>query len=222
MHTILQDKRLIAFDLDGTLIDSVPDLTVAVQSALTEVGLTAPGEELVRDWVGNGAPVLVERALVWAIKQAPDPVLQATAYDAFMRHYSAAPNALTQLYPGVQPTLNALHQQGYKLVLITNKPERFITPILSHFELLPLFTLCLGGDSLAEKKPSPLPLLHAAQALDISPSASVMVGDSRHDIAAGKAAGFTTVALPYGYNHGEPIERSQPDLLISSLLALTE
>lgn len=222
MHTILQDKRLIAFDLDGTLIDSVPDLTVAVQSSLTEVGLTAPSEELVRDWVGNGAPMLVERALTWAIEQAPAQVLQATAYDAFMRHYSAAPNALTQLYPGVQPTLNALHQQGYKLVLITNKPERFITPLLSHFELLPLFTLCLGGDSLAEKKPSPLPLLHAAQTLDIPPSASVMVGDSRHDIAAGKAAGFTTVALPYGYNHGEPIERSQPDLLIGSLLALTE
>lgn len=222
MHTILQDKRLIAFDLDGTLIDSVPDLTVAVQSALTEVGLTAPSEELVRDWVGNGAPMLVERALTWAIEQAPAQVLQATAYDAFMRHYSAAPNALTQLYPGVQPTLNALHQQGYKLVLITNKPERFITPILSHFELLPLFTLCLGGDSLAEKKPSPLPLLHAAQTLDIPPSASVMVGDSRHDIAAGKAAGFTTVALPYGYNHGEPIAQSQPDLLISSLLALIE
>ncbi|MBR2514678.1 MAG: phosphoglycolate phosphatase [Halomonas sp.] len=222
MHTILQAKRLIAFDLDGTLIDSVPDLTVAVQKALNEVGLAAPSEEHVRDWVGNGAPVLVERALTWAVEQAPDQALQANAYDAFMHHYSAAPNALTQLYPGVQPTLNALHQKGYALVLITNKPERFIAPILSHFELLPLFTLCLGGDSLAEKKPSPAPLLHAAQALDIPPSASVMVGDSRHDIAAGKAAGFTTVALPYGYNHGEPIEQSQPDLLISSLLALTE
>lgn len=222
MHTILQGKRLIAFDLDGTLIDSVPDLAVAVQNALNEVGLTAPSEEHVRDWVGNGAPVLVERALTWATEQAPDQALQANAYDAFMRHYSAAPNALTQLYPGVQSTLKALHEKGYALVLITNKPERFIAPILSHFELLPLFALCLGGDTLDEKKPSPLPLLHAAQTLDIPPSASVMVGDSRHDIAAGKAAGFTTVALPYGYNHGEPIAQSQPDLLISSLLALIE
>ena len=82
MHTILQGKRLIAFDLDGTLIDSVPDLAVAVQNALNEVGLTAPSEEHVRDWVGNGAPVLVERALTWAIEQAPDQALQASAYDA--------------------------------------------------------------------------------------------------------------------------------------------
>ncbi|RUR33988.1 phosphoglycolate phosphatase [Vreelandella andesensis] len=222
MHAILQGKRLIAFDLDGTLIDSVPDLAVAVRHALDDVGLPVPGEERVRDWVGNGAQVLIERALTWALSVAPGQALQATAYEAFMCHYAAAPNALTQLYPGVRTALHDLYKAGYSLVLITNKPERFIAPILGHFDLLPLFTHCLGGDSLAEKKPSPLPLLYMAQRLDTPPSASVMVGDSRHDIAAGKAAGFTTVALPYGYNHGEPIEHSQPDLIISSLLALTE
>ncbi|UYO74949.1 phosphoglycolate phosphatase [Halomonas qinghailakensis] len=222
MHAILQGKRLIAFDLDGTLIDSVPDLAVAVQHALGDVGLPLPGEERVRDWVGNGAQVLVERALTWALAEAPGQVLQTTAYEAFMRHYGAAPNALTQLYPGVQTALHDLHKAGYPLVLITNKPERFIAPILSHFGLLTLFTYCIGGDTLAEKKPSPLPLLHVAQQLDIPSSACVMVGDSRHDIDAGKAAGFATVALPYGYNHGEPIEHSQPDLIIDSLLALTE
>ncbi|MBR9926361.1 MAG: phosphoglycolate phosphatase [Gammaproteobacteria bacterium] len=222
MHAILQGKRLIAFDLDGTLVDSVPDLAIAVQRSLSDVGLPAPSEEHVRDWVGNGAQVLIERALTWALADAPGQVLLTTAYEAFMRHYGAAPNALTRLYPGVRTALHDLHKAGYLLVLITNKPERFIAPILSHFDLLSIFTLCIGGDTLAEKKPSPLPLLHATQQLDISPSASVMVGDSRHDIAAGKAAGFTTVALPYGYNHGEPIEHSQPDVIISSLLALTE
>ncbi|MDX1714708.1 MAG: phosphoglycolate phosphatase, partial [Halomonas venusta] len=202
--------------------DSVPDLAIAVQRSLSDVGLPAPSEEHVRDWVGNGAQVLIERALTWALADAPGQVLLTTAYEAFMRHYGAAPNALTRLYPGVRTALHDLHKAGYLLVLITNKPERFIAPILSHFDLLSIFTLCIGGDTLAEKKPSPLPLLHATQQLDISPSASVMVGDSRHDIAAGKAAGFTTVALPYGYNHGEPIEHSQPDVIISSLLALTE
>lgn len=220
MHTILQGKRLIAFDLDGTLIDSVPDLAVGVQRALQEVGRSAPSESQVRDWVGNGAQVLVERALTWSLGNAPEAALQQSAYEAFMRHYGAAPNALTTLYPGVFEALHALHDAGYQLALITNKPERFIAPILSHFDLLPLFVATVGGDSLAEKKPSPLPLLHIAETLDIAPSVSVMVGDSRHDIAAGKAAGFTTIALPYGYNHGDPIEQSQPDLLVSSLREL--
>ncbi|GGC80095.1 phosphoglycolate phosphatase [Vreelandella lutescens] len=211
---------MIAFDLDGTLIDSVPDLAVGVQRALQEVGRSAPSESQVRDWVGNGAQVLVERALTWSLGNAPEAALQQSAYEAFMRHYGAAPNALTTLYPEVFEALHALHDAGYQLALITNKPERFIAPILSHFDLLPLFVATVGGDSLAEKKPSPLPLLHIAETLDIAPSVSVMVGDSRHDIAAGKAAGFTTIALPYGYNHGDPIEQSQPDLLVSSLREL--
>lgn len=220
LHSALQGKRLIAFDLDGTLIDSVPDLAVAVQKALEALALPIPSEAEVRDWVGNGAPVLVERALTWALGTKPQAELQKRAYDAFIAHYSAAPNTLTTLYPGVKQALQALHQQGMILVLVTNKPERFIEPLLTHFELLDYFTLWVGGDSLAEKKPHPLPLLHAAQTCQVPPAECVMVGDSRHDIAAGKAAGFATVALPYGYNHGEPIENSQPDLLLASLSAL--
>lgn len=217
---MLQGKRLLAFDLDGTLIDSVPDLAVAVARTLSELALPMPGETEVRGWVGNGAPVLVERALTWARKAAPDPVLQQRAYEAFMHHYGAASNTLTTLYPGVKQALQALYQHGLTLVLITNKPERFIEPLLTHFELLDYFTLLIGGDSLAEKKPHPLPLLHAAQHCQIAPDECVMIGDSRHDMAAGKAAGFTTLALPYGYNHGEPIENSHPDLVLSSLTEL--
>lgn len=220
LHSVLQGKRLIAFDLDGTLIDSVPDLAAALARALRELDLREPGESDVRGWVGNGVPVLVERALDWALQGASEPGLQQRGYDAFMAHYGAAPNVLTTLYPGVQKALQALHRQGMILVLITNKPERFIEPLLKYFKLLDYFTLWVGGDSLAEKKPHPLPLLHAAHMCQIPPSECVMVGDSRHDIAAGKAAGFTTLALPYGYNHGEPIEESRPDLLISSLTEL--
>lgn len=220
LHTVLQGKRLIAFDLDGTLIDSVPDLAAAVARTLCELDLPEPSEAEVRDWVGNGAPVLMERALTWALQTSPEPSLQQRAYDVFMAHYGAAPNTLTMLYPGVQQTLEVLQQHGLTLVLITNKPERFIEPLLSHFELQNYFTLWLGGDSLDEKKPHPLPLLHAAQRCQIPPAECVMVGDSRHDIAAGKAAGFTTLALPYGYNHGEPIKNSHPDLVLSSLTEL--
>lgn len=219
-HPILQGKRLVAFDLDGTLIDSVPDLATAVVRTLKELDLPAPGEIDVRDWVGNGAPVLVERALTWALQAAPGPAFQARAFNAFMSHYGAAPNNLTTLYPGVKETLQTLYQAGLTLVLITNKPERFIEPLLSHFALVDYFTLWIGGDSLAEKKPHPMPLLHAASACHIPPAECIMVGDSRHDIAAGKAAGFTTLALPYGYNHGEPIEACQPDLVLASLTEL--
>ncbi|MBP5981879.1 MAG: phosphoglycolate phosphatase [Halomonas sp.] len=220
MHAILHGKRLVAFDLDGTLIDSVPDLAVAVQQALGKLDLPLPNEDQVRDWVGNGAPILVERALTWALGHTPEKDLQARALDAFMAYYAAAPNALTTLYPGVKTALEALHHAGFTFALITNKPERFIEPILEHFGLLEWFSLWVGGDTLAEKKPSPLPLLHIAHACNVAPGECLMVGDSRHDIEAGKAAGFATLALPYGYNHGDPIELSQPDIVLSSLLAL--
>lgn len=225
LHPLLQNKRLIAFDLDGTLIDSVPDLAAAVGRTLHELELPTPTEADVRHWVGNGAPVLVERALMWALSTATETSsvsasLQQRAYDAFMMHYGAAPNALTTLYPGVVKTLQTLHQAGFTLALITNKPERFIEPLLSHFTLLDYFSLWLGGDSLEEKKPSPLPLLHVANLCQVAPHECLMIGDSRHDIAAGKAAGFATLAVPYGYNHGEPIELSKPDLVLSSLTEL--
>jgi len=220
VHPLLRGKRLIAFDLDGTLIDSVPDLAAAVAHALADQQLAEPTADKVRDWVGNGAAVLVERALTWAQGEPAEAALFERSYEAFLRHYAAASNELTTLYPGAHEALADLCEAGFTLVLITNKPQRFIAPILDHFGLGACFTLCLGGDSLAEKKPSPVPLLHAANACGVQPAECVMVGDSRHDIAAGKAAGFATLALPYGYNHGEPIIHSAPDAILGSLTEL--
>lgn len=223
MHSLLDKKRLVAFDLDGTLIDSVPDLAAALARAFNEEGLTPPSVEAVSGWVGNGAKVLVTRALGWAFdvpENMLDEALVERVYAAFLRHYGDAPHRLTQLYPGVADTLKALDQAGFVLVLITNKPEHFIAPLLNHFALDACFSLRFGGDSLARKKPDPLPLVHAAAHFGIPASACVMVGDSRHDMAAGKAAGFATVALTYGYNHGEPISQSAPDALLDSLAEL--
>ncbi|WP_252109100.1 MULTISPECIES: phosphoglycolate phosphatase [unclassified Halomonas] len=222
MHAILDNKRLIAFDLDGTLIDSVPDLAVGVQKALDEAGVSGPDEANVRSWVGNGARSLVERALTWALGETPNNALSTQAYEAFMRHYGAAPFVHTRVYDGASEALAALDAAGFELALITNKPERFIAPILEHFGLYERFALCIGGDTLTEKKPSAVPLLHVAKTLNAAPQACVMVGDSKHDIEAGRAAGFATVALPYGYNHGEPIEASRPDLCVASLTALID
>ncbi len=220
MHAILDDIRLISFDLDGTLVDSVPDLAVAVDASLAECGLPAAGEARVRDWVGNGSWKLVERALTFARQAPPDEALLARAHEAFLDHYGRDPGSRTRLYPGVREALDALRSDDRILTLVTNKPFAFIRPILAQFGLEAHFALCLGGDSLPQKKPDPAPLLHVAAHFGLPPSACLMVGDSRHDVAAGRAAGFRTLAVPYGYNHGEPVRDSRPDALVDSLAEL--
>lgn len=232
MHPILEGIELVAFDLDGTLIDSVPDMAIAVDAALVELGLPAAGRARVRDWVGNGSLVLMERALRFAANvdadanagaspagPLPDGMLER-AHAAFLAHYARAPGAHTRLYPGVRECLEGLRDLGLPLALVTNKPEAFIAPLLGGLGLADDFALCLGGDSLAEKKPHPAPLLYVASHFAVSPTACLMVGDSRHDIAAGRAAGFRTLAVPYGYNHGEPVRDSGPDGVVESLAEL--
>lgn len=217
MHSMLQDIRLVAFDLDGTLIDSVPDLATAVDVMLDEYGLAPAGETKVRDWVGNGTRKLVERALGFALGLAPDASVLDAAHERFLVHYHAAPCEHTRVFPGVYAALEALHARGLILTLITNKPKAFIDPILEALSLRTFFAMTLGGDSLPEKKPHPAPLLHLATHFDVAPAHCLMVGDSRHDVEAGKRAGFRTLTVPYGYNHGEPVSRSGPDAQVESL-----
>ncbi|TDO08714.1 MULTISPECIES: phosphoglycolate phosphatase [Halomonas] len=220
MHRILHDIRLITFDLDGTLVDSVPDLAMAVDAALADLDLAPPGESRVRDWVGNGSLRLIERALGDALGQDPDAALLVRAHQGFLDHYGRAPSAHTRLYPGVREALDGLRDRGLPLALVTNKPSAFIAPILEAFGLQRHFGLCLGGDSLTKKKPDPAPLRHVAAHFGVAPAACLMVGDSRHDIEAGRAAGFRTLAVPYGYNHGESVRDSAPDDVVESLAEL--
>ncbi|MCG7601989.1 phosphoglycolate phosphatase [Halomonas sp. McH1-25] len=220
MAPSLEGIRLVTFDLDGTLIDSVPDLAVAVDAVLAEHGHPAAGEERVAGWVGNGSRTLVERALRHASGQEPDTRMLDRAHDAFLYHYGRAPSERTRLFPGVREALAALHDRGLTLAIITNKPHAFIAPILEALELDGYFDYAVGGDSLAQKKPDPAPLLHVAERFSIPPQACLMVGDSRHDVEAGRRAGFRTLAVPYGYNHGEPVAASRPDFLVESLAEL--
>ncbi|MBB3143478.1 phosphoglycolate phosphatase [Halomonas organivorans] len=220
MHALLSDIRLVVFDLDGTLVDSVPDLAAAVDTALADLALPMPGEAKVRDWVGNGSRILMERALEDALGEAPAAAFLDTAHERFLSRYGEAPCERTRLYSGVGEALAGLAASGRRLALVTNKPAAFIAPILRATGIERYFGMCLGGDSLPRRKPDPLPLMHVAKHFDVAPAHCLMVGDSRHDIAAGRAAGFRTLAVPYGYNHGEPVAASRPDEVVESLAEL--
>lgn len=220
MHHLLDGVHLAVFDLDGTLVDSVPDLAAAVDAALQEVALPVAGEAKVRDWVGNGSRVLIERALADALGEEPGEAFAAATHEHFLRWYASHPCQHTRLYPGALEAIKGFWARGIPQYIVTNKPEAFVCPILETLGINGYFEGWLGGDSLSRRKPDPAPLLHVSQRFGVEPAQAVMIGDSRHDIAAGRAAGFRTVAVPYGYNHGEPVAASQPDLLVESLAQL--
>lgn len=223
MHPLLSDIQLLAFDLDGTLIDSVPDLADAVDQMLTALNRPAAGADKVRSWVGQGAVVLVKRALADGIEIAgidETSELFMQAYAAFLTAYDANKGAKTRCYEGIFALLDYAKARRIPMALITNKPYRFVPEILEQLNLDGYFDLVLGGDSLQEKKPSPMPLLHAAEQLNANPTNSLMIGDSITDISAGQAAGFRTLAVRYGYDHGVPVDQCGADLVVDSLAEL--
>jgi phosphoglycolate phosphatase len=207
------NKQVIIFDLDGTLIDSAPDLALAINHMLTTLGRDTFSNDLIHSWVGNGAQVIVKRGLSGKADYDPDldPILFEKALEIFLTFYAENLCVETVTYKNVRSTLKILKAQGYRLVIVTNKPFDFIEPILVGLELTGLFELCLGGDSLPTQKPSPLPLLHVCKQLDVTPEQCVMVGDSKNDILAANAAKIQSIGLTYGYNYGEDIGEHNPD-----------
>lgn len=212
--------QLVMFDLDGTLVDSVPDLAAAVDVTLGRLGRPPAGVERVRDWVGNGAAVLVRRALAGSIDHAGVDDAQAdTALTVFLEAYSGG-HELTRVYPGVTDLLGYLRRQGVKMAVVTNKPQRFVAPLLDEVDLAGYFEWLIGGDTLAMQKPDPGGLLHVMREANVAAGQSLFIGDSCSDIRAARAAEVRVVAVSYGYNHGEPIAAENPDLLVDSLSAL--
>lgn len=208
-------KKVILFDLDGTLIDSAPDLASAINHMLSSLARPTFSEDTIRSWVGNGANILVKRGLSGQadIDNNLDEDLFAQALHTFLSFYKENVCINTRLYLGVHASLTKLKAQGYRLVIVTNKPVEFIQPILVKLALSDLFEMQLGGDSLAKRKPSPEPLLHVCQALNVSVEECLMVGDSKNDILAAKAANMDSIGLTYGYNYGEDIALHQPELV---------
>lgn len=218
-----KNLKAIAFDLDGTLIDSVPDLAVATQATLLELGLAQCTQSQVRGWIGNGALVLMTRALTFALGRDAEQVEIDNAMPMFMAHYQANLQQHSQLYPGVEKTLEQLSQRGFPLAIVTNKPYKFTIPLLEAFGIKHHFSIILGGDSLTRMKPDPLPLTHILAQWQLPPNELLMVGDSKNDILAAKAAGIASIGLTYGYNYGEDIGLSDPDAVcdqFSEIMAL--
>jgi len=212
--------RLAMFDLDGTLLDSVPDLAAAVDRMLAALGREPAGIERVRLWVGNGARVLVRRALAGELRH--DGVNEALVEEAlalFMDAY-ADNHQLTRVYPGVIETLDWLRQQDVALALVTNKPARFLPELLADKGLAGYFQWLVGGDSLPQQKPDPAALFWVMDQAGVAAAETLFVGDSRNDVRAARAAKVTCVALSYGYNHGEPIADEQPALVLDDLRQL--
>lgn len=218
------NKNVLLFDLDGTLVDSVPDLALAVNQMLIELGLSAYSQDIIRGWVGNGANTLVKRALSGDadISTDLDELLIKRGLEIFYQTYQSFNCIETRLYPEVIDTLTELKQRGYRLAIITNKPERFITPIIDGLGLNDLFELIIGGDSLEKRKPDPLPLHYACQQLSVNTDQCVMIGDSKNDILAAKAANMQSIALTYGYNYGEDIGIYHSELVIDNFACLLD
>lgn len=207
----------VTLDLDGTLLDTVFDLASAVNLMLDELGLPLRTEEEVRCFVGRGIPNLVQRCVCRA-DFMPDAAWLNQAVQVFKKHYAVTNGHRAVAYPGVLEGLDAFAGMGLPMACITNKAAAFAEPLLESTGLAKYFKMVISGDSLPEKKPHPLPLLHVCQAFGVEPAFNLHIGDSKHDVGAAKAAGCPVFCLPYGYNEGGDVRELESDAIVASLL----
>lgn len=204
--------RSVTIDLDGTLLDTVPDLAAAANAMMRELGRPEFPIDVVASFVGRGIPKLVERCL-----PDLDAAAVAQAQDIFRRHYATENGRRSALFPGVLEGLQAFRAAGLRMAVITNKAAAFTEPLLLATELAPWFGFAVSGDSLPEKKPHPMPLLHACERMGTRPAENLHIGDSRHDAAAARAAGCPVFIVPYGYNEGDDVQEIDCDAIVASL-----
>ena len=211
---------LIVFDLDGTLVDSAPDLAHSIDQMLVRLGRSPAGLERVRGWIGNGMPMLVKRALTGEQWPSAEPAGFAGALTLYMDIYAENLSARTRLYEGARECLHELRQRGLLMACITNKHSRFTRPLLEQLGVAEYFDAIASADQFAKHKPDPEPLLKTAEGLGVLPERSLMVGDSPADAEAARNAGFMLALVPYGYHGGKGVEALKPDLILESLAEL--
>jgi len=219
---MIRNPQMVLIDVDGTLVDSVPDLAYCVNEMMKQIGMPVHAEDKVREWVGNGVERLTQRALIGQLDGEPEEALYEKAYPIFLELYADNTSKRSKLYPGVKEGLAYLKQAGYRLGCVTNKAEQFTVPLLKDLGVHDYFEIVVSGDSLPKKKPDPMPLLHAAEFFGVEPENALMIGDSVSDVTAARAAGFQIVCMTYGYNHGVDIRDAQPDAVMDSMAELTE
>ncbi len=217
--------KLVAFDLDGTLVDSLPDLACSINQTFAEANLPNAPESKVMTWIGKGVEVLFANALEWTGRAQEfsdaDIAHLKSRFDYF---YGKNICNHSRLFPHVKETLEALKAQGYTLAVVTNKPTKHVHPVLEALNIAHLFTTFLGGHSLPAIKPHPGPLYYLCGKFGCYPHEILFVGDSENDIIAAKSAGCISVGLTYGYNYNIPIADSNPDYVFddfSHILKIT-
>jgi len=201
-------------DLDGTLVDTLPDFDVALNAMLRELGLPGIAVRAIETMIGRGSEHLVGSVLA----HVGAPVARYDeAWASYWKHYLAVNGQHARVYPGVREGLQALRDSGVRLACLTNKPTDFARPLLEHKRLAPYFDVVFGGDAFERKKPDPLPLQRTCEALRTSPARTLMIGDSSNDARAARAAGCPVVLVTYGYNHGEPVRAVDADAFVDSI-----
>ena len=224
--TPLPAPAALMVDLDGTLVDTVGDFTVALNAMLAELGRQDVTREQVARLVGKGSEHLLKSVL--ALEGRAQPAMDSEAIEAlfpaawthYQRAYLAINGRHSALFPGVREGLAALAARGLPLACLTNKPQAFAVPLLEQLGIAHHFRHVFGGDSFARRKPDPLPLLETCRALGSAPARTWMVGDSSNDAQAARAAGCPVVLMSYGYNHGEPVQSAGADALLDALTGL--
>ncbi|MDW3095686.1 MAG: phosphoglycolate phosphatase [Gammaproteobacteria bacterium] len=206
----------LCFDLDGTLVDSVPDITFSVNEMLEQLELEVVDETLARTWIGNGAAKLIERALTHAMDEEPSNEMYENAKSLFFVAYEKNIAVKTTLYPGCIEVLEHFTKQNIPLACVTNKPRKFTPPLLEKLAMADFFQALVCGDDMSTQKPDPAMLLEAVRQLSGDPCKGYMIGDSETDIATANCAGTGAIYVSYGYNRGVSIEKYQP-ICVNSL-----
>jgi phosphoglycolate phosphatase len=211
--------RAVMIDLDGTLVDSIPDLAAAANGMLRGLGRRELDVDVIRTYVGKGIPNLVARSLTGSLEGTVPRELLERAMPIYERCYTEANGRNSTIYPGVIEGLDALTAAGFPLACVTNKSARFTQPLLEYLGLARYFTQVVAGDTLPQKKPDPAPLLHACRGFDVAPREMLFIGDSLNDSQAARAAGCPIFCVPYGYNEGQDVRDLDVDAIVDSLAA---